>query len=756
MANKKTFDEIIKLNKQFDKAAFGFDPSKQDTSISELESKVKENLRAVNSYKLTGEESDIVAFFDKVMYRNRSGRGLKNGRNVLNKSSSFIDEVERGEINLFYGDESNRFMRYKSIKAICEMIPELARAVRMYRDMIISPNSFSGDSIHFEVLNTGSDDYAIDDAQDELKKLDEKYRVTLDFIPKIVGSVVQYGDSFTVVMNFKNEIDKMIENGQIYGSESATVQDDCSGMSLAAEDVNTMNSLYNIVRHDHFEKHKKNESDRYTDETFDASSWEKEIDDFMHLEIHNSPAEGLFPDEYEIYKELKDNRSFAAESSGNASQTEINLAGSIIRQLDANKTIKVEIGGTCVGYYYLDITFNPASSDPMDTDPYSCPACDLTYTTNRIYSFMNHANSGMMARDNRLQAMTDIFAKRLAAKMNRKFIAKNHQFRDFIYTMLKANRSINRTAITFIPPKNMVHIKKGSYTYGESILDPVLYFAKLYVLSILAAIMQQVINGKDKTVYYIETGLDEDSEGAVNSFIADLKGREVTLDDLSDVTAMFNRITKANSMYIPVVDGKKAVEFDTFSGQEAQLNNDFLEFLKRSVVNGSGIPAALLDSMSDVEFATTLIMQNGNVQKEVIAYQQICNAGMTEIYRKLADNEASPFNYIFEAKFSDPTILDNRKAEEEIGKVQSITEFVTNTVYGEQPSEDDEKSKPEFKKQLAMKLMPQLDWKDYEDLFRKVKENTKAIDLHNERTMIESTDTSGSEEGDNGGGSNWG
>jgi len=755
MANKQTFEDIARLNKQFDKAAFGFDPSKQDTSISDLENKVKENLRAVNSYKLTGEESDIVAFFDKVMYRNRSGKGLKTGRNVLNRSSSFIDEVERGEINLFYGDESNRFMRYKSIKAICEMIPELARAVGMYRDMIISPNSFSGDTIHFDVINTGSDDYAIEDAQDELKKLDEKYKVSQDFIPKIVGSVVQYGDSFTVVMNFKDEIDKMIENGQMYGSESATIVDEYKGDSLASEDVKTLDSLYNIAQHDHFEKHKKMESEKYTDKTFTSADWEQEIDKFMNVQINPSVAEGLFADEYEIYKELRENADFATESTGK-SQMEMNLAGSIIRQLDANKTIKVEIGGTCVGYYYLDITFNPASSDPMDTDPYSCPACDLTYTTNRIYSFMNHANSGMMARDNRLQAMTDIFAKRLAAKMNRKFIAKNHQFRDFIYTMLKANRSINRTAITFIPPKNMVHIKKGSYTYGESILDPVLYFAKLYVLSILAAIMQQVINGKDKTVYYIETGLDEDSEGAVNSFIADLKGREVTLDDLSDVTAMFNRITKANSMYIPVVDGKKAVEFDTFAGQEAQLNNDFLEFLKRSVVNGSGIPASLLDSMSDVEFATTLIMQNGNVQKQVIAYQQVCNAGLTEIYRKLADNEASPIKFIFEAKFSDPTILDNRKAEEEIGKVQSITEFVTNTIYGEQPSEEDEKSKPEFKKQVAMKLMPQLDWKDYDEIFRKVKENTKATDLSNERNVIDSTDTSGGEGEESGSGGSWG
>lgn len=756
---KSLNEEIINLDKKFDKAAFGFDPSKQDSNLDELEARVRANLKSINSYSLNGEDGDIVAFFDRVLYRGKgsSGKIPKGTKSAANQSRSFLDDVERGNINLFYGDEANRFMRYKSINAICSMVPELARAISMYRDMIMSPNSFTGASLLYEVEDNGEDNFAIEEAQNSLKKLDEKYKFSEEIAPKAIGNLIKYGDSFTVVLNFKEEIEKLMREAGTVGHESAApslltqAEATYDGSSLASEDVQNLNDFFNISKRSREQDEVKRKAIK--SESFTAAEWEKSIDDYMRVDIKNSVVEGLLADEVELYKELKTNPEFASESGDSLA---VNLSGSIIRQLEPNKTIKVEIGGATIGYYYLDVTFNPTVTDPFDTDPYGCPACDLTYTTNRVYSFMNHANSGMLAKDNRLQTMTDIFAKRLATKMNRKFIAKNSQFRDFIYTMLKANRAINKTSITFITPKNMIHMKRGSYTYGESMLDPVLYFAKLYVLSILAAIMQQVINGKDKTVYYIETGLDEDAEGAVNSFIADMKGREVTLDDFQDVTAIFNRVTKANALYIPVVDGKKAVEMDTFAGQEAQLNNDFLEFLKRSVINGSGIPASFLDSMSEVEFATTLIMQNGNVMKTVVSYQNIISVGFTEIFTKLQANEGTGKAFSFKVKYADPTILDNRKTEEEIGKVQTITEFIVNTIMGEQPSEEDEKSKPEFKKEIAKKLMSQLNWEDYELIYNAIKKNTKINVMTEAKRELDATEPqNGGEEDDQGSGGSW-
>jgi hypothetical protein len=723
-------DERLKLlDAHFEKEVYGYDKTKEEKNITELEQKVRASIKSSKTFSATGNSPDIIDFFDALHFSDKRQPGERNHRS---KTKGFLENVESGEINLFFGDEANRFQIYRTIDSICAMIPEIGRAISLYCDMIMSPNTFSGSEFNFDITNTGEDQSAIESGQERLKSIDTKYKVSDEHSRKCLADLVKYGDSFSVVLEFKREINTLLSDYDMKASESATSLAKQKEPSLAAEDVSILNGFDAEAFKSFNEKEHKTAT---PPAPLGASEWEKEIDSFLNLSSHNSIS-GLLEDDLEIFRELKDNDEFATESGSSA--TDINLSGSILRHLEPSKVIKVEVGGTVIGYYYLDVVFNSATANSMDTNPYACPACDLTYTSNRVYSFMNHANNKGMSMDNRLQTLTDIFAKRIATKLNRKYIAKNAQFRDFIYTMLKANHTVNKTSIIFLRPGDVIHMKRGSYAYGESVLAPVLYFAKLYVLTILAALMQQVINGKDKTVYYIDTGLDEDSEGAVNAFIADLKMREISLDDFNDITGIFNRVTKSNALYIPVVDGKKAVEFDTFPGQEAQLNNDFIEFLKKSTINGTGIPASFLDTMSDVEFATTLIMQNGNVQKTVIGFQKIANAGFTELFRKLLKNEKDKDNkeddFLFTVKYPEPTILDNRKTEEEFGRVQGIADFIIQTMFGDEASEENEASRGILKQEIIKKLMPQINWVDYQSLLLQCLNITKELKLQKERS----------------------
>jgi hypothetical protein len=355
-----------------------------------------------------------------------------------------------------------------------------------------------------------------------------------------------------------------------------------------------------------------------------------------------------------------------------------------------------------------------------------------------MYSFVSHLNKkGATGIDQKAQVLTDIFVKRLGRKINKKWIAKNSQFRDFIYTILKANKAIDRTSVIFIPASKVIHLKRGTRTYGESVIDPVLYFAKLYALSMLSAIMQQIIMGKDKQVFYVETGLDEDSEGAVQAFIADMRSREITIDDFSDITAIINRVTASNAMYIPTVDGKKAVEFDTYAGRPAEINNDFLDHLLKSIVSGTGFPSNWLDvGMSEIEFATQLVQQNGNVQKTINMYQKICNRGFTELFRMLKENEKTGNTFEFEVRYPPPTTLDGKQMEETSARATALADFIIQTIMGEQPSEADEACRPTLRKELIKKFTSGIDWEEIEELLKNVREDAKESDLLKAREEV--------------------
>lgn len=755
MSNSAYKKEISSLNTKIEKGFYGLDIAKSNAKINELANAAKASLKKINSYAVTGRRPDIVQFISENVYTSKNAPG---NLNRFKNPNGFIDEVESGRTNLIFNEDSNRFSRYRSIDAVCAMIPQLGRIVQLYRDMIISPNDFKNTDFEFIISNSNiDDDVEIESQQTLLKELDEKYKISEELSLKLVGDLVKYGDAFAVCLNFEKEINDILQ-GSVFGQESAKDDRDLdSKMSIAQEEANLLNSFVKEFINSDYDKYvarvgkdrKPIAKPQFKD--LSAEKWSEEVDNFLNIEYSENLYNILGQDEVEILKEMADtdkiemitgskrdnNFVIASEAAGQTSK--YNLTGSILRHMDPCKTIKVEVGGTCIGYYYLDVIFSSDTRDSLSYDPNACAACDLTFNTNRsMYSFVSHLNrKGATGIDQKAQVLSDVFIKRLGRKINKKWIAKNSQFRDFIYTILKANKAIERTSVIFIPASNVIHMKRGTRTYGESVLDPVLYFAKLYSLSMLSALMQQIIMGKDKQVFYVETGLDEDSEGAVQAFIADMRSREITIDDFSDITAVINRVTASNAMYIPTVDGKKAVEFDTFQGRPAEINNDFLDHMLKSIVSGTGFPSSWLDTgMSDVEFATQLVQQNGNVLKTINMYQKITNRGFTTLFRLTKENEKASGTIEFEVRYPPPTTLDGKQIEESSSRSTALADFIIQTVMGEQPSPADEVCRPEFRKALIKKYTSGIDWEEVEKLLKSIREDAREAELLKKRDEI--------------------
>ena len=766
--NDNNLDASLKrANDKIEKNLYGFNLSDFSANLDAINELAQKSLATINSLKVTADQPDLIEFIDREFYNSKSGRARRNGINVpangtvraKNYENNLLSDLESGKIDLAGEDASSvsRQARYRSIDSVCSLIPQLMRILHIYRDSIMSPNAFSElsetDGLTFDVKEHGDGDTENFQVLDTLLNLNKEYKVSEEVAPKACSDLLKYGDGYVCCLDYEKEVNRLLtmEDDAPSGMAHEAFLDKSDACMLTATESASLNNIVKSLieeEYDAFQSlHPSTKEKKPEFKDLSAEEWASEIDKFLNV-TYTTSLMSLFPEEKEIIEDLRDSGflkngkdiMLAAREAFNDdskdSKSGIIIDGSIVKVLDPKKVVVVEVAGKELGFYFLSAEFDDARIDALDYNPQGCPACDLTYTSDRMYSFITHMGNSPVNKETRASIIADLCLKRLSKKIDRKFIAKNKEFRDFIFSILRSRKRLGKVTVTFIPASNLVHFKRGNGTYGESVLDSVLYFAKLYVLSMLSALMQQIIMGKDKQIFYVDTGLDEDSEGAIQKFIMDYRSKEVTVDDFSDVTNIMNRVTKSNSMFIPMVDGKKAVEFDNYAGQQAEFNNEFLQDLLKSIISGTGIPTAWLDSgMSDVEFATQLVQQNGNVLRTVTMYQRIMNNGITRLFQllykqqKITEDQSVPDFFVH---YPEPVTLDSKVAEESISKAQSIADFICNTLLGENPNERDMLAKEVLKRELTKKYSAGIDWEEAEELLKQAREETQETALRDE------------------------
>lgn len=53
------------------------------------------------------------------------------------------------------------------------------------------------------------------------------------------------------------------------------------------------------------------------------------------------------------------------------------------------------------------------------------------------------------------------------------------------------------------------------------------------------------------------------------------------------------RKEKVNDYFIPQHDGNKPVDMEIIQGQDVQMDNDFMEYLRKAIISGLGVPSSL-------------------------------------------------------------------------------------------------------------------------------------------------------------------
>lgn len=207
------------------------------------------------------------------------------------------------------------------------------------------------------------------------------------------------------------------------------------------------------------------------------------------------------------------------------------------------------------------------------------------------------------------------------------------------------------------------------------------------------------------------------------------------------------KMENVNDYFIPLVNGEKAVDIDTIPGMNVETDNDFLDYLRKSMISGMGIPSNYLNYNDEVEFAKSLSMINSKFIRAVILFQKEFGRGFTEIYRKLYKNEygsvisrknkSDTFTVEKEAesievKLPSPGSLNMNNVSEQIGSTQSVIDYIVNTLLGQDTTDENaERIKMEATKAVAKELIPNIDWTKFERLIEESKKTQVKNELNN-------------------------
>lgn len=403
--------------------------------------------------------------------------------------------------------------------------------------------------------------------------------------------------------------------------------------------------------------------------------------------IEDTASEGLITEKN--YKEIK---------------SKVNFKGCHIEKLPASKTIAFKLRDTVIGYFYIE--------DKVDSKN----------AMNNMSSIMDKINASVYiksARENQSDKIESVLVKavtdRLIKAVNPKFLNDNMDDIDIIYEFVRVNELHKKAKrVTFFHPDDVCEFRRSD----GSIMKNAMFMAKLYILTVLTNVLTNVTRGGDRNMHYVKTGLTTDIEGHVNSAIRAIKQNQIRYSDVGSINEIFNIVGSGTDVFMPMsTDGEKPIETETISGQNVDMNNDFLNFLIRSIIMSFGVPAGAIDDFESVDFAKTIAMSNIDMAKSVFDAQIEINKPLTKLFRLLVQYEFPDYDGVDDilVQLNPPSIIVHEMNKDRLDSIGDMADKLADLLPQENESPEQIRRRI-FKKQFLKRNMPTLDWDAIEEM----------------------------------------
>lgn len=391
----------------------------------------------------------------------------------------------------------------------------------------------------------------------------------------------------------------------------------------------------------------------------------------------------------------------------------VNVTGVYYNKENIRNLVPIYIHDIVIGYYKV----NMSNKDTMKQSD------KTTNLVSNPYNSMTMKDLDKTLNDNRevyADTYTMNFAKLLVKRLNKKFLEDNNQFTSEIYNILRYYDIHNNTMnlkMQFIPAEEIYEIKINN---GVSLFDDALFPAKLYIALLISNMMLKLLRGADKRVYYIKQGIDSNVSNSLMQAIMQIKKSEISLSDMGNINRIFGYLGRFNDYFVPISpDGEKPFDFDIMQGQDVQVQDDFMEELKKAAILALGTPYGVTDYDERTDLATRLVAENVKFSYQVIYKQMEITPYLSKMITAYTKALYPGFDKTDTVKVNLPAPINLKinLLSEQIQGLNSLADMISEAVLVDKDSENFNMTKSMLVKRILMKLSDGvLNWSDYSKL----------------------------------------
>lgn len=708
--------------------------------VEKIDSMMKELHANPDISKYTGknvlEFLGALGLAEKTNKENQSLKSLKKGsgnRKIVNELFNNKNMMSLFEL------ERKRIERYNDYRMVDLYIPEVSYCVQMIKDAVLSPDDITKEFVGVKIDGEDLEDSKSIHAKN-LNNMIKNFKLD-NLMDNCTRDTCLLGDQFYAILKYKDEFEDMLQaksDGLILRKEDTDILLEASMIDLEDENLSILAESIQTETKKKLSKTNSSKKDQVPELVDIKKALRNSVVDIVNnnFTFEQGNSVSYIKDtlqDIESYNKIQARKSYTGNASGGESFKPIKIDGAILRKLPPEGVVKLFEDGQTFGYLFTESEDRFVSNKDKNIES-GVPYEDVLNQINGDFFSSKYDVDDAREVHSKRKAIVDLFADALEKKFDRKFITKNKEFKDMIYGLMKAKEiSKQNVKITYFGPDEVQHfrINEKSDGYGTSKLAKSLFFAMMYISTLISELMTKIARGRDTRVIYVEVGIDNDIEQAIQDVVSDLKSKEITIDSLGSISSIMRTLSTFDDAFIPVVDGAEPIRFDTIPGNSTEVDTEFLDTLLRSIIQGMGLPHNMIDSSAEVDFSRTLVMQNDSFVRTIVAIQRELGAQYTEMFNKLYKAEYGDSfgkrenisDEMITVVFPTPQYMIMNTVNDQLQSVMTTADFITETyVDSNSVDEVDQKIKFEFKKSVVQDLVNNVDWKKYDSMFEKVKQ----------------------------------
>lgn len=733
---------------------------KNDEILSNVDNIINKMELSLYGTTKKNDSDTLIDQFNDIIKVNINGLNHANGGDITSFMSKLFDQDKRlswsqpdlesylnsdnGQVLNYLSDAyRNRVLKYQDLHEISNQLIELREAILVMRDAIVSPDTTEGGIAREFNFDFESDNESMDKIT-RLENMEKKFGLQKLIKNHIVPKTLTYGTYYAYIIPYskifsdftKRSTDPL--NGRNYLADALLVREFTEDKTLmdtfVAESVSEKPN--NLLEQSKYR-------DSYLTEVANdylSQFSEKDLDFYVNL--NKCTRKELVEDVKTEIKGYMNNITVNMNAvpipvltEGVESLSELARMNESIRKKD----LFTEVSGADKGVYE-DPRFKKAQrkamrdfSDISDCyikliDPMHMFPAEIIHTPVGYFYIQDEdvkSSGGILSntlsfnkyeQNGKQRTIIDTLVNQIVASFDKKFLQNNSELKNIIAEALMCyDLNSKRIKFQFIPAEYVVEFKVNEDENGKgtSMIEPSLFYAKLYLLLLLFKITSIILFSNDQKVNYIKmSGIDKDISNIIQKIAREKQNHQVNITDLMSYTSLLQKIGNGTEMYIPTGrTGDRAFETEILQGQDVQLNTELMELLRNSYILGTGVPSAIMNYLNEADFAKQIETANTKFQGRVMSNQIDFNFGITTFYQKVSyfsktlDEDDS---MSFTVTLSTPKIANNTVKNESLSTFDSIKNMVFALFLGDQWQSDNKKVliAKELSIKLAKKYLP--------------------------------------------------